>query len=94
MLLIIPFLAALLRDWLKTSGYSVDFRMAVYAGTFCMGNMLQLLSLQPLLKWPAFIAAGPHWRALPRKRAVVWPVPRGSFAASCCFPAGWPSFRE
>ncbi len=92
-LLIIPFLAALLRDWLKTSGYSVDFRMAVYAGTFCMGNMLQLLSLQPLLKWPAFIAAGPHRAHAAETAPVVWPVPRGSFVRVMLFSC-WLAFFQ
>lgn len=51
-LLIVPYLAALLRDRLRRGGEDEQTIMLVYVGVFCLGNLLQLLSLLPLLKWP------------------------------------------
>jgi len=51
-LILVPLLGSLLRDWLRNEAGSETIALAGYVGTFLTGSALQLISLLPLLKWP------------------------------------------
>ncbi|MBL4884790.1 MAG: MFS transporter [Planctomycetaceae bacterium] len=57
-LVLVPFGGALLRDWFKNDIHLEQWRLFGYVIVFGVGNLLQLTSLIPLLKWPAI----PNWK--------------------------------
>lgn len=89
-LLFLPFLAALLRDYLRKE-VTTDWLLEIYTAIFCLGNLLQLLSLWPMLRWPAslqvtgfqaadFQASQTKFRENnPPAETIHWPVSKMSF---------------
>lgn len=97
-LIFVPFLAALLRDALKASDVSDTLRMTVYAATFVGGNLLQLVSLWPLCRWPAVPpenASGRSGMASESEnlRLPRWPVPRRMYGQVLLF-SFWLAFFQ
>lgn len=52
-LILVPFGGAMLRDWFRNGIQEEQWQLAGYIITFGVGNLLQLVSLVPLLKWKA-----------------------------------------
>ncbi len=50
-LILVPFGGAMLRDWFRNGLQEEQWQLAGYLITFGIGNLLQLASLVPLLKW-------------------------------------------
>ncbi len=101
-LIFVPFLAALLRDALKANDVSDTLRMTVYAATFVAGNLLQLVSLWPLCRWPAHpptplptgSGTGPGTASQSESpRMPHWPVPRSMYARVLLF-SFWLAFFQ
>ena len=73
-LILVPFLGALLRDRFRNDLQLEQWRLLGYVILFGLGNLLQLISLYPLLKWPAIAEDGINSAIHPKKTSQEKPI--------------------
>ncbi|MBR9804541.1 MFS transporter [bacterium] len=97
-LIFVPLLGSLLRDWLRNEAGSETLALTGYVVTFLTGSALQLASLLPLLKWPNSEAGGAPKKVERKPEAVPieashWPTPMRSFLFVLAF-SYWLAFFQ